>query len=288
MSRRNPSGRHRSEERTKTPLDLIAKAVNHNAASVGRRSAVIVATSGLAFSMGMPGASATKSTEGDGAKSANLVLDPTQSPNAPVAEHQLGESPVVLNEQPTPQSTLEVSVPEDLQVDLAGAAVTSVTPPPEPEPEPVVVQARSPRSNSGATSGNAGGSAAGATGPKAEAAPPAAAPAGSRAQVLSIAARYSGVPYRWGGTTPSGFDCSGYVQYVFKQIGVSLPRTSGAQASAGTRVSAAEARPGDLVYKPGHVGIYAGNGMMYDAPRSGKPVGKRKIWFTPTYIRVLR
>lgn len=234
--------------------------------------------------MGMPASSATPAELSE-TKPANLVLNPTQSPDAPVAEHQLGGSPESLTEQPTPQSTLEVSVPEDLVVDLAGATVTSVTPP--PEPEPVVVQPRSPRGNSGAPAGGNNGSPSGSGDSSSGGGGVVAAPAGSRAQVLAVAARYSGVPYRWGGTTPAGFDCSGYVQYVFKQIGVNLPRTSGAQASAGVRVSASEARPGDLVYKPGHVGIYAGNGMMYDAPRSGKPVSKRKIWFTASYIRVI-
>ncbi|SEV92769.1 NlpC/P60 family protein [Austwickia chelonae] len=100
------------------------------------------------------------------------------------------------------------------------------------------------------------------------------APKGS---VLGVAASLSGIPYLWGGTTPSGFDCSGYVQYVFRQAGISLPRTSGAQRAATTPVS--NPQPGDLVFfGTWHVGIYAGNGMMYDAPTAGQTTGLHKIW----------
>lgn len=99
-----------------------------------------------------------------------------------------------------------------------------------------------------------------------------------RARVLTIMRRYQGTMYRYGGTTPSGFDCSGFTKYVYGKVGVKLPRTSSAQRRTGRVVSRAAGRPGDLVSMPGHIGIYMGNGMMYDSPRTGKAVGARKIW----------
>ncbi len=110
----------------------------------------------------------------------------------------------------------------------------------------------------------------------------------TRANIMAVAASYVGTPFRYGGTSPSGFDCSGFTGYVFAQVGVSLPRTSGAQAASAVRISRAEALPGDLVYLPGHVGIYAGNGMMYDSPRTGRTVSKRAMWSADfAFYRVL-
>ena len=98
--------------------------------------------------------------------------------------------------------------------------------------------------------------------------------------VLGIAAQYEGLMYSYGGTSPStGFDCSGFTQYVFGRVGISLPRTAEEQRSATTRVS--NPQPGDLVFfgSPAyHVGIYAGNGKMWDSPRSGQAVALRSIW----------
>lgn len=97
--------------------------------------------------------------------------------------------------------------------------------------------------------------------------------------VLRTAASLSGIYYRWGGTTTSGFDCSGFTSYVFRANGKSLPRTAAAQQRATRRVSSPQ--PGDLVFfgSPAyHVGIYAGGGMMYDSPRTGRTTGLHKIW----------
>lgn len=112
-------------------------------------------------------------------------------------------------------------------------------------------------------------------------------PSVSGSSVLEIAARYVGTPYRSGGATPDGFDCSGFVSYVYGQLGISLPRSSGAYRNIGVQVSAADAQPGDIIYSPGHVGIYAGDGLQIDSPRPGKTIQFRGIWQSnPIYIRV--
>ncbi|ROS76476.1 C40 family peptidase [Cellulomonas sp. PhB143] len=109
---------------------------------------------------------------------------------------------------------------------------------------------------------------------------------GSR--VLNVASKYRGVKYRYGGSTPSGFDCSGFTRYVYKKAGVkTMPHSSSAQRHAGKRVSKSHARAGDLIWSPGHVAIYAGGNTMIDAPRPGKTIQFRQIWQSnPTFVRV--
>lgn len=102
----------------------------------------------------------------------------------------------------------------------------------------------------------------------------------SASGVLGYAQQYTGIMYSWGGTSPStGFDCSGYIQYVYAKVGVDLPRTAEAQRQATTPVS--EPRPGDLVFwgAPAyHNAIYAGDGMIYDSGKPGIPTQKRKMF----------
>ncbi len=103
--------------------------------------------------------------------------------------------------------------------------------------------------------------------------------------IIAEAAKYVGTPYLPGGTTPGGFDCSGFVSYVYGQFGISLPHSSGAYFSVGTRVDTPQ--PGDIIVTPGHVGLYAGPNLQIDAPRSGKTIQFRAIWQTnPVYVRV--
>jgi cell wall-associated NlpC family hydrolase len=110
------------------------------------------------------------------------------------------------------------------------------------------------------------------------------------ASIIDIADNYGGTPYVRGGTTPKGFDCSGYTSYVFAQLGVDLPRTSQSQKAWADPVSFEDRQVGDLIFWQGgsvnHVAIYAGDGMMWDSPRPGRRVGKTSIWGNPTYGRV--
>lgn len=100
-------------------------------------------------------------------------------------------------------------------------------------------------------------------------------PPPSSGGAVSIAMQYLGVPYVWGGESPSGFDCSGLVKYVYGQIGVYLPHSAAAQYYSGTPVSYSQLAPGDLVFfgQPiSHVGIYIGGGSMIHAPFEGAVV----------------
>ena len=106
---------------------------------------------------------------------------------------------------------------------------------------------------------------------------------------VDLAQQHLGVPYVWGGESPSGFDCSGLIQYVYGQLGVDLPRVAADQARAGQPVaSLADAVPGDLVAfndPVDHIGIYAGNGLMVVAPKTGDVVKVQAIYKEPTAIR---
>ncbi len=94
---------------------------------------------------------------------------------------------------------------------------------------------------------------------------------GYSSQVVSIAMSYIGVPYVWGGSSPSGFDCSGLVMYSFAQLGISLPHSSYAMWNYGTPVPSDQLQPGDMVFFDGlgHVGLYIGGGEFVDAPYTG-------------------
>lgn len=168
------------------------------------------------------------------------------SPSAPSA-------PGVAAEIPTALLAGAMTTPPGLT-----AGPSSTASPSRPTPSPTLV---SQTAGTGATPGLAGSVGRAAVG---------------------AAENYLGVPYVWGGESPSGFDCSGLVQYVYRRVGIDLPRTSQEQATVGTPVpSLADAKPGDLVFfagsdgttaHPGHVGIYIGNGEMIDAPYTGTDV----------------
>lgn len=98
------------------------------------------------------------------------------------------------------------------------------------------------------------------------------------ASVYNVATQYIGTPYVYGGATPAGFDCSGFIMYVYAQFGISLPHSAAGQGAAGTVISEADAVPGDLVIMPGHDGFYAGNGMILHSPYEGASVRIQPIW----------
>ena len=105
--------------------------------------------------------------------------------------------------------------------------------------------------------------------------------------------QYLGVPYKWGGASPStGFDCSGLTMFVYAQLGVSLPHYTGDQWQMGTAVSRSDLQPGDLLFFDGlgHEGMYIGNNQMIHAPHTGDVVKISSItgWYAQTYMGARR
>ena len=111
--------------------------------------------------------------------------------------------------------------------------------------------------------------------------------------VVGIAMRYLGTPYRWGGSSPGGFDCSGFVMYVFSQVGVSLPHNAAAQYGYGAPVSRGDLQAGDIVFFNGlgHNGIYVGGGSFIHSPHTGDVVKISSLsdsWYASTYVGARR
>jgi cell wall-associated NlpC family hydrolase len=150
----------------------------------------------------------------------------------------------------------------------AKAAAKNHQPAPEPAP----------------SSGSSGGSPT----PSAPAPPPS-----SHSSVVSIALQYLGVPYVWGGASPSGFDCSGLTMYAYAKVGVYLPHNAAMQYGMGTPVSRSQLAPGDLVFFNGlsHVGMYIGGGRFVHAPHTGDVVkisSLSEYWYSATYVGARR
>ena len=117
-------------------------------------------------------------------------------------------------------------------------------------------------------------------------------PAGHAGGVVGIAMNYLGVPYVWGGASPSGFDCSGFTMYVYAQVGISLPHNAAMQYGMGSPVGREFLQPGDLVFFNGlgHVGLYIGGGQFIHAPHTGDVVKISSLtgWYASTYVGARR
>jgi peptidoglycan DL-endopeptidase CwlO len=118
-------------------------------------------------------------------------------------------------------------------------------------------------------------------------------PPATHSSVVSIALQYLGVPYVWGGASPSGFDCSGLTMYVYAKVGVYLPHNAAMQYGMGTPVSRSQLAPGDLVFFNGlsHVGMYIGGGRFVHAPHTGDVVkisSLSEYWYSATYVGARR
>ena len=242
-------GRHRAARR---PLGQVI--VDVAGEGIGRRTAVVAASSGLLVSMVVTPANATTGTDVVALGSADVSALTSE------ARAQLTAAPAV--------TVSDGSWAEDIE----DVDVVKVTPAPEGR---AAARTQAPASRSEVRT----------QAPDVVDNPLPQSVSGSK--VLEVAARYVGVPYAYGGGTPRGFDCSGFTSYVFRQLGTDLPRSSSGQRHVGQVVSRADARPGDLIWTPGHVAIYAGGNTQIDAPRPGKTVQFRRIWQrNPIFIRV--
>ena len=114
-----------------------------------------------------------------------------------------------------------------------------------------------------------------------------------RPRVVAIALRYLGTPYRWAGSSPGGFDCSGFVMYVYGRIGIGLPHNTAMLWGVGRPVARNHLRPGDIVFFNGlgHSGIYIGRGRFVHSPHSGDVVKISRLsesWYRMTYYGARR
>ncbi|WP_426565705.1 C40 family peptidase [Angustibacter sp. McL0619] len=245
----NNTGRHRVQTRSASPV-LAAVQATGPGAVVAKTGAVLAVSGGLVASLGLQAHAATPSA----AEASSSTVDPSAR---------------VQQASAVPAAFVDGVAKAPSFGDIGFTAKAK----PKPKPKPVKARVLKLRETTRVSRSEVRTAVAPVS---IKAGDPGSAEFG--AAVMSIAARYAGTPYQYGGTTPAGFDCSGYTRYVFAQVGIDLPRTSDGQRAAAARISRSEAVPGDLVFLPGHVGIYAGNGMMWDSPRTGESVSKRAIY----------
>ncbi len=249
MSEHTRAGRHRRAVRY-SPVAELSSIARSAGESGSRVSAVLAASGGLVATLVLP---AQASARPDAAPAGTASSAPGHQTAASL--RALTTSPaVVAPTVPAPDTHPAVGV----------LGVTAVAAPQPPAAAATAVTERThPRSASRSTQRAA-----------------VADVAQSSSEVVTIARTLLGIAYASGGTSPStGFDCSGFTQYVFGKAGISVPRTAAEQQSAATPVS--DPQPGDLVFfgSPAwHVGIYTGHGMMIDSPKPGSSTSERAIF----------
>lgn len=252
MSKRQALGRHRAAHARTNPLQGVSKAVASNAGSVGRQAAVIAAASGLVLTMGATAQANPVAREAASAPVEALPVERTAVSAVTVsakAVETFEVERVELEAAPAPEpEPVVVAVAEEVEDEAQYAATTrenvnngggaatataAVEAAPEPEPEPVVEAAAS----------------------------------GVGASIAAMAKQYVGYPYVYGGNSPSGWDCSGFIQWIYAQHGISIARGTSNLLASSQFVRTSSPKLGDLVFQNGggHAGIYIGNGQIVGA-----------------------
>lgn len=272
--------RHRAAGRPRTPLTSFA--------SGARRGALVAASSSLAITIAASAAAAAPDSAVRTALPKVADISSTDVVSDSLSTTPSFSVPADADYVAGPRASVEfTAAPETvaLAAPAAPAPLEAAEPAAAPQEAPAAEQAvAEPAAAEPAAAEEPAAEPAAAEEPAPAAAP--AASSGIGDQIVAIARQYAGTPYAFGGSTPAGFDCSGFTQYVFAQVGISLPRSSGAQQGAGRVVSAAEARPGDLVWAPGHVGIYTGNGNHIAARNPSSALHESPMYRNFTFIRV--
>ena len=257
---------HRRNVRAVTPIGNVGR----NVASVAIAAGLVFGGGALASADETKSANADKATETAAAPTTEVLNSSTVNAQAVAPTAKIPAVQVKNNEN---FGTAEVPA-DQIKVEVPVERVEA----PAPEQAEVRQDRRANRSQTRRSVREEQRQGAGPETTEGQASPQSAPPSVASNSIIATAMSGTGVPYVWGGTSRSGWDCSGFVQWVFRQHGINLPRVASAQAAYGRRIPASEARPGDLMYKPGHIAIYAGNGMLIDAGNKRVGTSYRKIY----------